>query len=576
MNAKTMLIGLLAAGFGTIGCGGATPAAEAVAPAGEPVTIGRPIKDVPAWAALEVEIAVKSNAFTESVLDRFVDPTTGKPTFNVHVGQADDAVEGVSTWDRYALLMGSAKTRAGMLRLWQYVYGKMVRNGSFVEGFYKYRYDAEHMGELYQMLWACMELHPHNKELAEQNRKVADAIIDRCYNPTTRLLKHTWLNVSGGEGPATDEILNGMFILAAFRAYMTTGDEKYRRWALEYGGKWNALAAANGGVFPFSADSATGKAPEKWWLGVTKWDYQKQGMNIAARWLHAWPAAMVMMDRGDAKHLAGVKSTLKALFAARADGLPAAIYDGVKWRRPKMAAKGGGYMGWMVKLIDRPYSLVFDKTTGERIQSYYRAAVKAGDEEAGTERRFLSWQMFSYFGEFDEKWAADQFRTVISKAVRRKARAEKAKLPKSGDDLSYLALFRPIPLGMLDGSFFGVYDNGRAGAPHTGVVSYRADDDTPGLPTGLAALVRHVGPDGVHLLLCNTTSKTITVNLTGGFYGQHRIERITEGERRISPAARSVKLAIGPRSLADLKLTMTRYAFKPTLTPVTSKPLAWK
>ncbi len=552
--------------------------------AGDPgISVGRPVARPPEWATAQVELAAKSNAFAESLLDKFIDPQTGKPTFNVHVGQADDAVEGISTWDRFALLVGSDKTRAGMVRLWQYVYRKMVRDGSFTDGFYTHGYDAEHMGELYQMLWACMELDPHNAELAEQNRKVVDIVISRNYNAKTRLMKNVWLDTAGGDQrarrakrPPRDEVLNGMFILAAFRAYMTTGDEKYRRWALEYGGKWNELAAANGGMMPFCADSSTGKATATWWTGLTKWGYKRTGVNLTARWLHAWPMAMMLMDAGDPKHMAGVNSSLDVLFGVRPDGLPVAHYDGQTWSRPK-TGQGQGYMAWMAKLIDRPYSMTFDPKAGERIRKYYAALGKLPEDQAQPEKRLLEWHMFTYFGIGGEKYMRAAMDLDLFKVNKRHKRvADATKMPGSGDQLTEYALYRPISFGLMDGSFFGVYDNGRAGAPNPAAVGYRRDDDIPGLPVGLAALVRRVGPGGVHLELCNTTAEPLSVNLVGGFYGQHRIDEITTGSAKHKVGRRVVKLTVPARSLAEMKLTLKRFAFKPTLTPVTSKPAAWK
>lgn len=548
-----------------------------------PIEVGRPAARTPAWASWQVKDAAANNAFAEALLAKFTDPKTGKPVCNFHHGTADDVVEGVQTWDRFALLVGSEETRAGMVRLLQYVYGWMVEQGDFKDGFYFKPYDAEHMGEFFQMLWACQEIDPLNAKLADQNRRIADAIIDKCYNPKTRLIKHVWLEVSGGDfflnrrtgrqNPTTDELLNCVFILSAFRAYMTTGDEKYRKWALEYGGKWNELAAANGGVFPFSVDSSTGEIPKQWWKGETKFDFEQWGLIVSGRWLHGWPVALMLLDGGNAKHLSGVSSTLDAMFAARSDGLPADFYDPAagNWVRSKPST------WWVPKLVDRPYAMTFDAKAGQRIRDYYAAAEKRGDD-LRSEKVFLQWHMWTYFDAFDLDWAAIQFKNGVDHAQRRKAKVDAAtEMPKSGDDLTDYAMHRPMEFGLIDGSFFGMYDNGRAGNPSTAVLGYWTDAKTPGLPTGVAALVRHVGPDGVKLFLANTTDKPATLHLVGGFYGQHRIDSITElrppGEplSKHDVGARMAAVTLPAGGVAELHLAMTRFAYRPTLTPLAAE-----
>ncbi|MCG3177769.1 MAG: hypothetical protein BIFFINMI_00089 [Phycisphaerae bacterium] len=537
---------------------------------------------LPAWATWQMKDAAACNAFAEAFMARFVDAKTGKPVCEFNHGTADDVVEGVQTWDRFALACGSPATRAGMVRLLNYVYGWMVEHGDFKEGFYVKPYDAEHMGEFFQMLWACQEIAPADAKLADENRQLADAIIDRCYNAKTRLIKHPWLELSGGDfykirhidrvNPDLDELTNGVFINSAFRAYMTTGDEKYRKWALEYGGKWNELAAANGGVFPFSADSATGLASKEWWKGSTKFDFQTWGLIVAGRWLHGWPVAMMYMDRGDAKHLAGVNSTLDVMFKSGVGGLPADFYDPAagKWVRGKPST------WWVPKLVDRPYAMTFDKAAGQRIVDYYQAA-KAGGKDAATEEHFLQWHMFTYFGAFDEEWAGIQFKNGVDHAQRRKAKVDACtEMPKSGDNLTDYAMHRPMEFGLIDGSFFGMYDNGRAGNPSTAVLGYWTDAKTPGLPPGVAALVRHVGPEGVTLLLCNTTDQPVTLHVIGGFYGTHRIDSVAEADRPTVPVgARTAAVRLAANGVAKLTLKMTRFAYRPTLLPLAGEAKAW-
>ncbi len=542
--------------------------------------------ELPAWATGQIEEYRAINAFAEAALDKFFDPATGRPCCSFHHGNADDVVEGLSTWDRFALLAGGQKVRAGMPRVWQYIYDSLVESGDFKDGFYSKGYDAEHTGELYEMLFACMELDPADAKLAEANRKVADVIIDRCYNKETRLLHHPVLSTTGGHerkgNPYVDELLNGLYILNAFRAYMTTGQEKYRAWALEYGGKWNELAAANGGLLPFVADSRTGKALAAWW-GDSPFSYAKYGIIVAGRYLHGWPVAMAIMDGGNAKHLSGLAGTVEAMFRNGKAGLPFARVDETGWSRDKAP--------WFVpKLLDRQYALTFDPAVRQRIADYYAAAAKAaaaGDKSAGSEEQFLRWPMWLYAGKFDETWATEQFAKGTSIYKTRLANLAKlTTMPDSGDAITEQVLCRPLELSMVDGSYYGDYDNQRAGAPSLAPVRYWRADGKCGLPDGVAALVRNVAPEGVEVWLCNTNDKPAELVITGGFYGQHRIDAVAAANPTETPPAlvpevkglnsRTIRFAMPPRREVRLKLALTRWAYRPTLAPLTDKPAETK
>ncbi len=543
--------------------------------ANSPSQVGAPVGagELPAWAKAELDEFAALNDFAETALDKFFDPATGKPIVAFHHGVADDVVEGVSTWDRFVLNGGSAKVRRGMVNAWQYIYDDLVRSGDFVDGFYAKGYDAEHTGELYQMLFACMEFDPSNAKLVEANRKIADVIIDRCYNRETRLLKHRILDSQGGDSrannPFVDDMLNLMYILPAFRAWMTTGDEKYRRWAIEYGTSWNELAAANGGVFPFSVNSRTREVPKEWW-GTSSFDYKVYGMIVAGRYLHGWTTALVMMDGGGSRHLSGLNGTLAAMFRQGKEGLPWTRVDETGWSR--------GRGCWFVpKLADRSYALTFDPAAGQRIRDYYdaatAAAAKGEDKDAAGEAQFLAWHMFTYFGSFDLDWAAKQFTRGASAYRTRRERIAALvgdALPKTGDQITEQVQSRPIEMGLVDGSYFGMYDNGRAGGPCTASIRYYRSDGTCGLPAGVAALVRRVDKAGLHVLLCNTTAEPVTMDLVGGFYGQHRIDTVADGDMTHRPGGRRFTIVLPARGLADLTLGLTRFAYRPTLTPLTS------
>jgi hypothetical protein len=313
----------------------------------------------------------------------------------------------------------------------------------------------------------------------------------------------------------------------------------------------------------------------EWW-GTSAFSYKVYGIITPAREMQGWAPAMVLMDGGNTRHLSGVIGTLNAMFESRTDGLPNTKVDETGWSRNRGA--------WFVpKLLDRAYAAGFDPALRDRIQRYYEAtkAHKDVDKEVTAEESFLRWHMFTYFGQFDEQWAADLFAKGASNYRSRLEKLAALKeLPKSGDEITEQVSSRPQELSLVDGGYWGDYDDYRAGAPALSPVRYWRTDAVCGLPDGVAALVRDVSPAGVQVWLCNTTDKPAEVLMTGGFYGQHRIDGIQglKGDvPKISrPPDARLSLTVPPRHEMRFVLRMTRYAYRPTLTPNTGIPVEMK
>jgi hypothetical protein len=146
-------------------------------------------------------------------------------------------------------------------------------------------------------------------------------------------------------------------------------------------------------------------------------------------------------------------------------------------------------------------------------------------------------------------------------------RAGELKAPRSGDDLARVILSHLADLDYVDGAQWHG-QNGRVGGPNPGSVGLFGGDGRRGLPTGVASVVRHVDRESVRLLLHNTTAAPARLILTGGAYGQHRIESVgEEGKVPVAVRARRAEIELAPKASADLTLRLTRHAFAPTLTP---------
>ena len=536
------------------------------------------VKEAPLWAKNQLDGLAAWERALEACLEKFVDESTGKVCAEFHHGTADDVAEAFAVWDHVILLRGNQRLGRGYVKIWEWLYDEMFRRKIFTSGFYRgdydakgelalasersrafYRggYDAEHAGELLQLLYGALEMDPTNPKLIEAVCGVANVMMGPCWNPETRLLRHQVLSSSGGRGEPYDTIDNTIYTLAGFYAYLATGQEKYRRWVLEYVESWNQLAELNGGVFPYRVRSDTREIPQEWWSGGP-FAYDR-GIGVAVRAIHGWaPAVACLAPARRSINLRAVETFVDTLFRHGQNGLPANSMPEGKWKR-----RGDPWT--LVKLVDRPYVLRFQRPAAERIRKYYQHA-------SGAEKEFLRWANFTYFGGEDMDYVAKLFANRKASADRLRQRVLALgpdQLPRTGDEVANFTKRTGLEQCFVDGAFWGLWENGRCGGASTASIRYWRPDGAIGLPEGVAALVRHVGKEELHLFFYNARQNATTVRLTAGYYGQHRFEGAScDGKPEVKVGGRRLDVVVAARSLAKLKLRLTRYAYPPTLEPL--------
>jgi hypothetical protein len=73
-----------------------------------------------------------------------------------------------------------------------------------------------------------------------------------------------------------DHFLNLAATTLPSNAYLLTGDEKYRRWVVDYMDAWLARMRENNGIIPshIALDGTIGGVDRKWWGGAYGWGFQ--------------------------------------------------------------------------------------------------------------------------------------------------------------------------------------------------------------------------------------------------------------------------------------------------------------
>ncbi len=556
--------------------------------AGEAIRVGKAVEEIPAWAKTELANLDKAETALLEFVRRFTGPegnTLGGE--NAGHGAIDDRMEGLFRWDRYLVLAGSDDLRLKFLRLWKWCWRYGVGRGIFRHGFYRGSYDAEHACELFPMLWVCMELFPDDAELTAVNRRLADMLSSPTYfHPKNHFLRYSAMNVrlTAATAPQAmrkhrgDNALNTQYTAGVWLAYLTTGQEKYRKWVLDYSRAWNKAAAGNNGILPFGVETDALKlGPNgngEWWKANAGFGYEDWGMNGSSMGFNSLFTAAVYLDGGDPVHGSGLVSTVKTLFANTDEkGLPPSAYSpkhGGWYRTIK-----GGRTVWphhIPCMLQRAYVLTWSPEVKKLISKYPIAAVTY------REKNLARWNRFTYTGEEKMAFAEGALGggIKVNRLWKGMIKSARGSQPRGGDSQRDAS---PVPsrynLDLIDGGQWAAA-NGRAGGPSTSEVGYFDRSGRRRLPTGVAALVRHSEKGLIKLYLCNSNGRPVALTLTGGFYGQHRIDAIEAGEVKGKPGARLARLTLAPKSVAELTVRITRCMYVPSLKPQSDVARTWK
>jgi hypothetical protein len=331
----------------------------------------------------------------------------------------------------------------------------------------------------------------------------------------------------------------------------------------------------NNGILPFGVDTQADEVrlgPDgngEWWRANAGFGYENWGMNASSMGFHSLFTAAYYLDGGEPSHAAGLVSTVKALFKnTDAEGRPPSAYSPKQggWYR---TIKGGRTI-WphhIPIMVQRAYVLGWSPEMKKQIEEY------PADKVTYREKNVALWNRFIYCGEGGLAYAEQALSKGIKpgRLMRGIIKSAVGSQPRGGDGQREAS---PVPsrynLDLVDGGQWAAA-NGRAGSASCSEVGYFEESGCRRLPTGLATLVRHSEKKLVRLLLCNTNKTPARIIVTGGYYGQHRIDAVETGGLSTKVGGRRVLLELPPEGLADITLRLTRCAYMPSLKPHTER-----
>jgi hypothetical protein len=580
----------------------------------------------PAWAVKQRQLISMASAAAEPFVAKYTRPDGTLIWRDKWPGMdgSDDPYEGFSSFPLLYSLGGVPALNDKARRQWDAITRQFTAYGQIHNEFDAY-YDWMHHGEGYQIIYYFGLADPYNEKDRSRAVKFAAMYMGQDpeapnYDPALRLIRSP---LNGGRGPrlettaedwcthrsvydlylapyedipgystasdpmtklkwTDDEIFGRILKLINERmtrgdvplnlastglvtsAFLYTGDEKYRRWVLDYFEAWWERTRRNGGIIPDNV-GLSGKIGEynggKWWGGY-----------YGYRWSHGWrtimeatlgAAANCVLLTGDMKYLDLPRSQLDLIWnlGRRQDGVfvvPHRYGDGgwFDYRKPE------------TRFHILLYHLSQTAEDLARLKSFDgRAAwpdAKGAFGKGPIMYNSIPWKAW-LFGEnpgYPEQ-SLDETMAQIDKRLTEIERDDLADAPSW--DVHHWQKRDPVIPGPLSQQMMGADWLYHGCLIHARLRWFDAATRRPGVPDGVAALIESVTPDSTTVSVVNTADEVRTAIVQGGAYGEHQFTQVSvAGGAPVQVDSQTFELELKPRTQARMSLGMKRFARIPT------------
>ncbi|MDY0004921.1 MAG: hypothetical protein RBU30_26720, partial [Polyangia bacterium] len=296
----------------------------------EPIQVGVE-QSAPAWASAQLAATAAFESALDSFYEKFVEPSTGclmNPGFSWY--NWDDVLEGPAVHSKFLSIAGRQDQRETHALIYKCYHQRAINDGFFDpdDAFYIPHYDAEHQMEGLMHLWSAVDLGPEDPELAEIVLQQSEWLISSEATHESGVFRASRLGVGGLSVQGADVLYNLGFVSPVIRAWMLTGDERFRQWVLDYTGAWASAALTEPeefqGILPCQIDSETLEpgpfSDGNWWscvgTNLDGWDWSQYGIAAIGRSTHGAIWGERLADARSMKLAEAMRTTLERFLHA--------------------------------------------------------------------------------------------------------------------------------------------------------------------------------------------------------------------------------------------------------------------
>ena len=362
-----------------------------------------------------------------------------------------------------------------------------------------------------------------------------------------------------------DVPLNLMATSLITNAFLYTGDEKYRRWVLDYVTMWMNKIEANDGIIPDNI-GPTGKIGErmdgKWWGGYYGWRWPHGAGKILEATLIA--ASNAVLLSGDLSWLELHRSQADRLWELRRE-------ENGKVTIPNRHGDAGWfhYVESHASFYVHLYFMSRDprdlSRLKERLPGWENWRSAPSFDKAGAHSP-LAW--FAY-----HQGVNPDFPRAVIEATRQGVHNRLDEIDNDNDDYEswdvhhWQNLNPVLPEGLIQMAFGSPAPVYHGGLLHACLRYFDPLKKRPGLPGHTAALVEEIRPDGLTFSLVNTDPlETRNVVVQAGAFGEHAFTEVAlDGADTPTPInAKAFQVALGPGARVRITAGLKRFVHSPT------------
>ena len=352
-------------------------------------------------------------------------------------------------------------------------------------------------------------------------------------------------------------------------AYLYTGDEKYRRWVLDYVEGWMERMRRNKGIMPDNV-GPTGKIGEhregQWWGGYYGWTTRFSPRIMLNGTIVGAECALLLS--GDYGYLDMLRSQLRVLFdnaVTDADGqlLLPHRYGPEGWHEFRRFRIIDLAHLWHASMASDDYELITRLRDGDRqvdwnhLESFGEKNNREGDSE---------YARFQYYEGRNPNWPEQLMRAELQyvldtlEKMRAESRDVDTLIEENEEPLNPIVTKGLTQMTM--GAPHSIYNGGLLRAT---VRYFDAAVRRPGLPPDVAALVDQLQAERVGIQLVNLSgTRTRSLIVQAGAFGEHSFTELKYGNKSVPIDARHFVVQLPPSTAIRLDLGMRRFADRPT------------